>query len=103
MRRVSIAVVAWSLAACAGAPVQEMSDARQALRAAQAAGADEYAPTPLAEAERLVGVAQAELEQRDYRSAQQAAVEARKQALQALESARAARQVPEAAPASPQP
>jgi hypothetical protein len=103
MRRVSITVVAWSLAACAGAPVQEMSDARQALRAAQAAGADEYAPAPLAEAERLVGVAQAELEQRDYRSAQQAAVEARKQALQALESARAARQVPEAAPASPQP
>jgi len=103
MRMVSIAVVAWSLAACAGAPVQEMSDARQALRAAQAAGADEYAPVPLAEAERLVGVAQAELEQRDYRSAQQAAIEARKQALQALESARAARQVPEAAPASPQP
>ena len=39
-----------TLSGCAGAPLQEMSDARQAVRAAERAGAAKHAPEPLAEA-----------------------------------------------------
>ncbi len=79
------------LASCTGAPVQEMSDARQAVRAAQAAGAGDAAPERLAEAERLVDEAQTLLQRFDYRGAQHAAVEARRVAVEALDAARRAR------------
>ncbi|HSH28259.1 MAG TPA: hypothetical protein VK971_00005, partial [Thiohalobacter sp.] len=44
------ALVLLLLAGCAAAPVQEMSDARQALLAAEEAGAAEYAGATLANA-----------------------------------------------------
>lgn len=94
MRALCMPVLFALLAACSGAPVQEMSDARQAVRAAQAAGADEHAPERLADAIRLIESAQKDLQRHDYRSAQQAAVEARRCALEALETARAARPAP---------
>ena len=78
------------ISACAGAPVQEMSDARQAVRAAQAAGADERAPAELAEARRLIADAQQHLQRHEYGLAQDTAVAARKQALRALEISREA-------------
>lgn len=91
MRAVWILALLLLLPACGGAPVQEMSDARQAVRAAQAAGAAEYAPDQLANAVRLIDSAQDDLRRHEYRSAQQSAVEARRRALEALEASRAAR------------
>lgn len=80
-----------SLAACTAPPVQEMSDARQAVRAAQAAGAADRAPEQLAAAERLVEDAQSHLQRKEYRLAQQAAVEARREAMRAMALSREAR------------
>lgn len=97
MRVLCMPVLFSFLAACASAPVQEMSDARQAVRAAQAAGAEEYAPRQLADAVRLIEAAQQDLKQHDYRSAEEAAVQARRSAIEALNTARAARPVPQPA------
>ncbi len=94
MRPLCVLALCASLAACAGAPVQAMSDARQAVRAAQAAGADQHAPDQLAQAVRLIGSAQSDLERHDYRSAEQAARAARRSALEALAEARKARTAP---------
>jgi hypothetical protein len=91
MRAACVAVLLSLLAACGGAPVQQMSDARQAVRAAQAAGAGEYAPEQLGKAQRLIEEAQQDLRRHDYRSAEQAAVEARRSALEALEVSRSVR------------
>ncbi len=76
------------LAACTAPPVQEMSDARQAVRAAQAAGAADRAPIELAEAQQLIDEAQLYLSRKDYRRAERAAVEARSAAIRALNAAR---------------
>jgi hypothetical protein len=78
------------LGACAGAPVQEMSDARQAIRAAQAAGADERASDELARAQALIDEAQQHMQRSEYHEARRSAVEAREQAVRALEISRRA-------------
>jgi len=83
------------VAACAGAPVQEMSDARQAIRAAQAAGAEERAPAELERAKSLIDEAQPHLQRREYRDAGRVAEEARQEAVHALEISRAASQARE--------
>jgi len=90
MKRVLAVCILAMLAACVGAPVQEMSDARQAVRAAQAAGAEERAPAELAEARRLIAEAQQSLQRHEYRDAQDTAVEARRQAIRALDISREA-------------
>jgi hypothetical protein len=71
------------LAGCAGAPIQEMSDARQAIRAAERAGAAQYAPEPLAEAKKLVEQARSGMQQREYREARDHAERAREKAVEA--------------------
>jgi ElaB/YqjD/DUF883 family membrane-anchored ribosome-binding protein len=78
------------LSACSGAPVQEMSDARQAIRAAQAAGAADKAPEELGRAQALIDEAQRRLSRHDYKEAEKHAVQAREEAVRALETARAA-------------
>jgi tRNA A37 N6-isopentenylltransferase MiaA len=88
MKNVALALVLAVLTACASAPVQEMSDARQAVMAAQAAGAAERAPVELAEAQQLIEEAQRQLQRRDYGKAQRMAINARKRAVKALEVAR---------------
>lgn len=97
MRAVWIPAFCLLLAACTGAPVQEMSDARQAVRAAQAAGAAEYAPEQLQSAITLIDAAQEDLRRQEYRSALRSAVEARRRAMEALEASRAARAVAKSA------
>ncbi|HUG98360.1 MAG TPA: DUF4398 domain-containing protein [Gammaproteobacteria bacterium] len=77
------------LAACVSAPVQEMSDARQAIQAAEEAGAAELAPAALQEAKRLLTSAERKLQREAYASARQDARDARRRAAQALEAARA--------------
>ena len=71
------------LAGCAGMPLQEMSDARQAIRAAEAAGAQKHAPELLAEAQRLVETARQNLHKGEYREARDEAVLARDKAMEA--------------------
>jgi hypothetical protein len=83
-------ILAFLIAAtgCAVAPpVQEMSDARQAIRAAIEAEAEEYAPETLQEAESLLDTATRDLESGDYQQAKQAATEAREKAIKARDEA----------------
>jgi hypothetical protein len=58
-----------ALSACAGPPVQEMSDARQAIHAAESAGAEKYAPVVLREAMDYLNSAEQKLEKRAYNGA----------------------------------
>jgi len=80
-------VASLALAACAGAPVQEMSNARQAIRAARDAGAEQTAPQKLNEAEALLNRAEDSLERRAYREARRNAIAARDKAAEALGAA----------------
>ena len=74
------------LAACATAPVQEMSDARQAIRAAQNAGASQRAPDKLQNAQALLTSAEQSLQKRMYRAARRHAIAARNAAVEAMEA-----------------
>lgn len=76
------------LAACAGAPVQEMSDARQAIQAAEEAGAREHAPAALSDAQRLLSSAEQKLQVQAYSGARHDAREARRRAAEALRASR---------------
>lgn len=78
----SLALLA--LAACAGPPVQEMSDARQAIEAAEDAGALEHAPMQLRFARDLITSAETKLEKRAYNQARRDARLAREKAVEAL-------------------
>lgn len=75
------------LTACASAPVQEMSDARQAIQAAHAAGAEQIARDTLLSARSLLEQAERELELGHYREARRNALNARAQAMLARERA----------------
>jgi hypothetical protein len=75
------------LTACASAPVQEMSDARQAIRAARQAGAEQHAPYELATAQQLLNAAETELERRAYDDARLLAEDAREAATRARQAA----------------
>jgi hypothetical protein len=78
------------LMACAGAPVQEMSDARQAIQAARAAGAPTRAPDDFSAAQAAIQRAESQLQQHEYSSARQAAIEAKHDASVALAQAQSA-------------
>jgi len=68
-----------ALSACANtAPVQEMSDARQAIQAAVAAGAEEYAEFALKDARRFLADAEANLQRKAYNGAKNDAREAKR-------------------------
>lgn len=77
------------LGACAGAPVQEMSNARQAIKAARdAAGGAPQTPPSLIEAEALLNRAEDSLQKRAYKAARRDAIAARGKAAEALSSTR---------------
>jgi hypothetical protein len=79
------------LAACAGAPVQEMSNARQAIKAARdAAGESLSTPPSLVEAEALLNRAEDSLQKRAYKAARRDAIAARGKAAEALSTSRTA-------------
>ncbi|HHC71902.1 MAG TPA: DUF4398 domain-containing protein [Thiotrichales bacterium] len=88
MRRVlSVLSLLLLLFGCAVAPVQEMSDARQAIQAAREAGAAIRSPQVLEEAERLLDAAERSLEVGDYSRARELAVAAHRKAIEARERA----------------
>ncbi len=82
-----LAIATLALAACATAPVQEMSDARQAIRSAEAVGAAQRSPDALLAAQNLLREAQIRLEAGDYDDARRYALDARDKAIKARETA----------------
>jgi hypothetical protein len=80
LRFIAVFVGVACLFGCAGAPVQEMSDARQAIAAAQAAGAS-YA------AQAAIGRAETHLQAQEFTRARYAALEAKRHAAAALANA----------------
>lgn len=79
------------LVACSTSPpVQEMSDARQAIAAAEVAEAAALAPEMLSEAQRYLAQAERHLRDEFYGSARIDAVRAKNRAVEALEIAEAA-------------
>ena len=94
-RAVVMLCLIW-LAGCATAPpVQEMSDARQAIAAAREAGAGDLAPAQLREAELMLGTAEDFLQSGSsagFWQAKKAALGAKEKAFEALLTSRNARQ-----------
>lgn len=86
---VMIVVSLW-LAGCKGPPVQEMSDARQAIAAARAAGAAERSPVDLDAAQAAIARAEESLQMQHFTRARMAAEEAKRRAAAALANAQAA-------------
>lgn len=78
------------LAGCALVPAQEMSDARQAIQAAETVGAAERAPRILGLAQALLDQAQAELAVADYAAARRSARASKEAAIRAREAATSA-------------
>lgn len=89
-------VLVLMISACATAPpVQEMSDARQAIAAARDAGAETYAPEQLREAQVSLTTAEQYLKDgisSSYWSAKQSALKAKNTAFDALLKSRTARE-----------
>lgn len=80
------------VAACETMPVQEMSDARQAISAAREAGAEEYAAEQLLRAEASLQTAEQNLSTRNYGVARREAMAAKARAIDALRISEAARE-----------
>ncbi len=82
-----IAVFSLFLAACATAPVQQMSNARLALQAAKKAGAAQRVPQEYDRAKVLLQRAEVQLQVGGYQSAKALAEEAQRAAQKAREDA----------------
>ncbi len=86
-RRTLIVLLALTIAACATAPpVQEMSDARQAITAAEDADAARLAPVPLSDARRFLAQAETQIANRSFGLARTNAVRAKNRAVDALQA-----------------
>jgi hypothetical protein len=87
MLRVLATIGALMLAACVTAPpVQEMSDARQAIAAAEQADAGRVAADTLAAARRFLAEAERQIQEQAYGPARMNAVRAKNRAALALRS-----------------
>ena len=91
--RGAIILLTLMFASCAvGPPVQEMSDARQAIAAAEESNAATLAPNELDEARQLLEAAESQLRDRNYGLAQDSALLARDRAVEALQASQAVSQ-----------
>ena len=91
--RGAIILLTLAIASCAvGPPVQEMSDARQAIAAAEESNAATLAPDELDEARQLLEAAESQLRDRNYGLAQDSAAMARDRAVEALQASQAVSQ-----------
>jgi hypothetical protein len=87
MFRVLATIGALALAGCVSAPpVQEMSDARQAIAAAEQADAGRAAADTLADARRFLAEAERQIQEEAYGPARMNAVRAKNRAVLALRS-----------------
>jgi hypothetical protein len=96
-KRVTLGLCVWLLgiwlAACATSPpIQEMSDARQAIAAAEQADAEQLAPQTLGEARRYLLQAEERIREGNYSLARGDALRARTRAIYALQASQAAHQ-----------
>lgn len=82
-----VALLALLYACGTGPPVQEMSDARQAISAAKDAGAEDRAAEDLRAAEAYLDSAERSLSERAYGSARRDATLAKEKARNALQNA----------------
>lgn len=80
----AVALLALLAGCVSGPPVQEMSNARQVIRAARDAGAAPTSVESLGEAERLLSQAEAQLQRGEYKAARRDALAAREKAAEAL-------------------
>ncbi len=86
--RLLLAASLLTLSACASnPPVQEMSDARQAIQAAITVGAEEYAALALKDAREFLAAAEANLNRKAYNGAKNDAREAKRWAEVAINTA----------------
>jgi Domain of unknown function (DUF4398) len=91
LRALTPLLLTTSLVGCASSPpVQEMSDARQAIMAAEEADAEAYAPATLADARRYLDIAEQLIRDEVYGPARMNAVRAKNRAVRALIAAEAA-------------
>lgn len=79
-----LATILTMMACSSGPPVQEMSDARQAIAVARQAGAEDHAAEQLRAAEAYLDSAQRKLSERAYSQARRDALQAKLKALDAL-------------------
>ncbi len=84
MRIIAVLVGIACLFGCTSPPVQEMSDARQAIGAARSAGATSTNSPDLYAAEAAIGRAEKHLEAQEYTRARLAAMQAKRHAGAAL-------------------
>ena len=84
LRFIAVFVGIACLCGCVSAPVQEMSDARQAIAAARVAGATENTSPDYYAAQAAIVRAEKHLEAQEYTSARLAAMEAKRHAREAL-------------------
>lgn len=95
LRRFGVVAAVAVISACATSPpVQEMSDARQAIAAAAQAQAGKYAPAPFGDARRYLAEAEQQLRREAYGPARVNAVRAKKRAQQALKQTEAQNEAP---------
>lgn len=87
LRFIAVFVGVVCLLGCAGAPVQEMSDARQAIAAAQAAGASSATSPDFYAAQAAIGRAETHLQAQEFTRARYAALAAKRHAAAALANA----------------
>jgi outer membrane murein-binding lipoprotein Lpp len=85
LRFIAVFVGIACLSGCTSAPVQEMSDARQAIAAARVAGATDNSSPEFYAAEAAIARAEKHLEAQEYTRARLAAMEAKRHAGAALE------------------
>ncbi len=87
----SLALLSFFVVSCSiSPPVQEMSDARQAIAAAEVADASERAPSQMGNARRFLEEAEAHIKQQQYGLARSMARIAKNSAVEALEVSQAA-------------
>jgi outer membrane murein-binding lipoprotein Lpp len=89
LRFIAVFVGVACLAGCAEAPVQEMSDARQAIAAARVAGATTATSPDFEAAQAAITRAEAHLQAQEFTRARLAAMEAKRHAAAALANANA--------------
>ncbi len=82
-----LALVVFTMSGCVNAPVQEMSDARQAVEAAAAADAANEAPEAFITATAHIQRAEIALQHGNYKDAREHAIWAKLHALEAREEA----------------
>ena len=82
-----LAIIVLLVAGCVTAPpVQEMSDARQAISAAESADTDRVAVDTLADAHRFLAEAERQIQEQAYGPARLNAIRAKNRAVSALRS-----------------